>query len=75
MKFLAIILLVAICFAGQRTETNKIIVADTITEIKIDTTKTVKYDTLIITKVVNDTSLVVSVDTAKVKTIVKTKKK
>jgi len=77
MKFLVVVLsIVAVCFAGQRTETSKIIVADTITEIKIDTVKTVKYDTLVVTKVINDTSLIVKTDTVKVSAkVTKTKKK
>jgi len=66
-KVLAIILVLALgCLAAQKTVVVKVARADTVVTIKVDTIKTVVWDTLVITKTVNDTILVLKTDTVKI---------
>ena len=64
--FLSILVLALGCLAAQKTEVTKVARADTVITIKIDTIKTVVWDTLVITKTVNDTVIVMKTDTVKV---------
>lgn len=65
MKKALIILFALAClvYAGQRKVIKKVVVADTVTTIKVDTIKTVKYDTLLVRQLVKDSSWVVKADT------------
>lgn len=73
MKKALIILFALAClvYAGQRKVIKKIVVADTVTTIKVDTIKTVKvdtiktvkYDTLLVRQLVRDSSWVLKADT------------
>lgn len=64
---LAIVLVTALgCFAAQRTEVVKVTKCDTVITIKVDTIKTVVWDTLVVTKTFHDTSIVMKTDTVKV---------
>jgi len=66
-KVLAIILVLALgCLAAQKTVVVKVARADTVVTIKVDTIKTVVWDTLVITKTVNDTVITLKTDTVKV---------
>jgi hypothetical protein len=57
-----LIVLVGMCFAKQHTEIVKVLKPDTIITVRTDTT--ILYDTLYISKVLNDTILTVKQDTA-----------
>lgn len=63
---LSVLLVVAVgVFAKERKIVETVIKTDTIVTFKTDTIKTVKYDTLKITKVYNDTAVLLKTDTAK----------
>lgn len=70
---ITLLVLAAICFAGQRKVVKKIvkadtvvtIKADTVVTIKLDTIKTVRHDTLLVRQLVQDSSWVVKADTVK----------
>lgn len=67
MRYVAVVLLasVALLSAKERKVTESVVKQDTIVSMKVDTTKTVMYDTLRITKTFNDTSILVKADTVK----------
>lgn len=72
---LALLVLVAICLAGQRKVVKRVIVADTVVTIKVDTIKTVNYDTILVRQIVQDSSWVVKADTIKASDVDKQKPK
>lgn len=63
--FILLLAIVGLSFAAQRPVVEKVVVSDTIITIKVDTIKSIRYDTLKITKVYNDTALLVKQDTVK----------
>jgi lipopolysaccharide export system protein LptC len=70
MRIMRIILSVLLAmavgvFAKERKVTETVIKPDTIVSFKTDTIKTVNYDTLKITKVYNDTAVLLKADTVK----------
>lgn len=73
-----ILLTIAACamciHAGQRTQIDTTITADTVT-VKIDTLKKVVYDTVITKTTIKDTSYIMGVDTLKPEAVKKDKKK
>jgi len=72
---LALLVLAAICLAGQRKVVKRVVVADTVVTVKVDTIKTVKYDTLLVRQIVQDSSWVVKADTVKASEAAKQKPK
>jgi hypothetical protein len=74
IKYLIVIAVVAFGVqAKQRTEVTKVLKPDTIITVHSDTN--IVFDTLLITKIYNDTTLVMKQDTVVAKKGVKTKKK
>lgn len=64
MKVTALLVLIAstILIAGPRNTTEKVIRTDTLITVKQDTIYQIKYDTIKISKVYNDTSILVKTD-------------
>jgi hypothetical protein len=67
-KLMVIIGLFSLCVVAAPKQTVKTIVkADTTITTKIDTIRTVTYDTIKVTTILKDTSIVAKIDTVKTK--------
>lgn len=64
MKVIALIVLIVstILIAGPRSTVDKVVRADTIMTVRQDTIYQIRYDTIKISKVYNDTSILVKTD-------------